>query len=126
MNGPNEQDKFFSQCLNGPLEDLLLWLQERPTFKVIQPDCSTGNTGLHLTALSEDDSRAKSELLIRNGANPWVRNDMSETPSHCAAKSGNLETLKQDGIRESLLEFHRQWYSSNIMSLVLIGKHSLE
>ena len=40
--------------------------------------------------------------------------------------TGNLETLKQDGIRESLLEFHRQWYSSNIMSLVLIGKHSLE
>ena len=40
--------------------------------------------------------------------------------------TGNLETLKQEGIRESLLDFHRQWYSSNIMSLVLISKHSLE
>ena len=40
--------------------------------------------------------------------------------------TGNLETLKQDGIRESLLDFHRQWYSSNIMNLVLISKHSLE
>ena len=39
---------------------------------------------------------------------------------------GNLESLKQDGIRESLLAFHRTWYSSNIMNLVLISKHSLE
>ena len=38
---------------------------------------------------------------------------------------GNLESLKQDGIRESLLGFHKKWYSSNIMNLVLIGKHSL-
>lgn len=41
---------------------------------------------------------------------------------HC----GNLESLKKDGVRESLLEFHRKWYSSNIMNLVLYGKHSLE
>ena len=39
---------------------------------------------------------------------------------------GSVETLKQDGIREALLTLHRTWYSSNIMSLVLIGKHSLE
>ena len=39
---------------------------------------------------------------------------------------GNLETLKQDGIREALLNFHKTWYSANIMNLVLIGKHSLE
>ena len=39
---------------------------------------------------------------------------------------GNLESLKQDGIRESLLNFHRTWYSSNIMNLVLYGKHSIE
>jgi len=39
---------------------------------------------------------------------------------------GNLESLKQDGIREALLGFHKNWYSSNIMNLVLYGKHSLE
>ena len=39
---------------------------------------------------------------------------------------GNLESLKQEGIRDSLLNFHKTWYSSNIMNLVLIGKHSLE
>ena len=39
---------------------------------------------------------------------------------------GNLESLKQEGIRESLLKFHKTWYSSNIMNLVIYGKHSLE
>ena len=39
---------------------------------------------------------------------------------------GNLESLKQDGIRESLLSFHKNWYSSNIMNVVLYGKHSVE
>ena len=38
--------------------------------------------------------RAKVELLIRNGANPLVRNDACETPAHNAAIAGNLETLK--------------------------------
>jgi insulysin len=39
---------------------------------------------------------------------------------------GNLESLKQDGIRESLLAFHKKWYSANIMELVVTGKHTLE
>jgi secreted Zn-dependent insulinase-like peptidase len=32
---------------------------------------------------------------------------------------GNLETLKQPGIREALLNFHKTWYSANIMRLVV-------
>jgi len=39
---------------------------------------------------------------------------------------GNLKSLKHEGIREALLEFHKKWYSSNIMNLVVAGKHSLE
>lgn len=39
---------------------------------------------------------------------------------------GNLESLKQDGVREVLLNFHKTWYSSNIMKLTMCGKHSLE
>ena len=41
---------------------------------------------------------------------------------HC----GNLKTLKQEGIREALLKYHQDWYSSNIMKLVVLGKHSIE
>lgn len=39
---------------------------------------------------------------------------------------GNIESLKQEGIRENLLKFHKTWYSSNIMKLVVSGKHSLD
>lgn len=39
---------------------------------------------------------------------------------------GNNDTLSQAGIRESLLDFHKKWYSSNIMTMVLTSKHSLE
>lgn len=39
---------------------------------------------------------------------------------------GNLESLKQEGIRENLLNFHKKWYSANIMKLCISGKHSIE
>mmetsp|Transcript_21921 Transcript_21921/g.21111 ORF Transcript_21921/g.21111 Transcript_21921/m.21111 type:complete len:174 (+) Transcript_21921:489-1010(+) len=39
---------------------------------------------------------------------------------------GNLETLKQDGIREALLDFHKKYYSSNIMKLVVSSKYEIE
>ena len=40
--------------------------------------------------------------------------------------TGNFETLQKPQIREELIKFHRNWYSSNIMSLVLLSSHSLE
>jgi insulysin len=39
---------------------------------------------------------------------------------------GNLESLKQDGVRDNLLKFHKTWYSSNIMNLAMVGKASLD
>ncbi|XP_065350637.1 insulin-degrading enzyme-like [Cloeon dipterum] len=45
---------------------------------------------------------------------------------------GNLQTLVEDpkkngiNVREALLKFHRDYYSSNIMSLVILGKDSLD
>ena len=39
---------------------------------------------------------------------------------------GSLETLQKDGIRENLLEFHKKYYSANIMHLVVTGKHTVE
>lgn len=54
-------------------------------------------------------------------------------PGHAYKKfgSGNKATLyeipKQQNIeiREELLKFHKEWYSSNIMSLAVIGKGSI-
>ena len=61
----------------------------------------------------------------------WRKFNLIQNIAHEESKlrrfiCGNLESLKQDGIRESLLEFHSTWYSSNIMNLVLYGKSSLE
>ncbi len=40
--------------------------------------------------------------------------------------TGNLDTLKIEGIRDHLLNFHNENYSSNIMTLSLVGNHSLD
>ena len=40
--------------------------------------------------------------------------------------TGGLETLQIPTIREDLLGFHERYYSSNIMNLVMVGKHSIE
>ncbi|CDW84143.1 insulin-degrading enzyme [Stylonychia lemnae] len=40
--------------------------------------------------------------------------------------TGGMETLKHEGIRDELLKFHEDYYSSNIMRLVLVGRDSLE
>ena len=39
---------------------------------------------------------------------------------------GSIDTLNKDGIRDNLLNFHKKYYSSNIMHLVITGKHSIE
>ena len=41
---------------------------------------------------------------------------------HC----GNKKSLKQPGIREALLKYHRDYYSSNIMKLCVYGNHKIE
>ena len=46
--------------------------------------------------------------------------------SMCRFLCGNAETLSQPGIRESLLAFHKKWYSSNIIALSVIGRFSIE
>jgi len=39
---------------------------------------------------------------------------------------GNLKSLSDPKIREALLDFHKKWYSANIMTLVICGKYDLE
>lgn len=40
--------------------------------------------------------------------------------------TGNLATLKKDGVVEALKEFHKKWYSSNIMNLVVYSNKELD
>jgi insulysin len=49
-------------------------------------------------------------------------------PNHPAHKfgTGNLETLKKYNIREVLLDFHKKYYSSNIMHLTILTNKDLD
>jgi insulysin len=40
--------------------------------------------------------------------------------------TGNLQTLNLPGIRDHLIKFHTQYYSSNIMTLCLVGNYQLD
>jgi insulysin len=40
--------------------------------------------------------------------------------------TGNLETLNKPNIRDALLDFHKKYYSSNLMSLVMLSPKPLE
>ena len=39
---------------------------------------------------------------------------------------GNLETLNFPDTRDYLLEFHKKYYSSNVMRLVVYGSQDIE
>ena len=43
----------------------------------------------------------------------------------CKYICGNKKTLNKPGVRDSLLEFHKKWYSSNIMTLSILGKFQI-
>jgi insulysin len=38
---------------------------------------------------------------------------------------GNKKTLEVEGMRNHLLEFHKTWYSANIMHLCILSNHSI-
>ncbi|KAG1681085.1 Insulin-degrading enzyme [Nymphon striatum] len=70
-------------------------------------------------------------------SDPWRSNQLEKSlsdPNHDFSKfhTGNIKTLdeipKSQGIcvREELLNFHKKWYSSNIMGLAVLGKENLD
>lgn len=40
--------------------------------------------------------------------------------------TGNLETLNKPGIRDALIQFYNRHYSANLMTLCLVGNHTLD
>jgi insulysin len=72
---------------------------------------------------SENKKNLQSDMwryyqLLQNESNP------ESTLNRFA--TGNLETLKKDGVVEALKEFHKKWYSANIMNLVVYANKSLD
>lgn len=72
-----------------------------------------------------------SEYNMSLQSDAWRMFMLQQTLSHEDSKlhrfnCGNIESLKRDGIRDQLLQFHKKWYSANIMKLVVVGKDSLD
>ena len=64
------------------------------------------------------DSRKLFQIFKSHAANPL---------SHYAKfQTGNLDTLSKPDIRDQLIKFHSNYYSSNLMGLCIYGKDSIE
>ncbi|XP_053623263.1 insulin-degrading enzyme [Plodia interpunctella] len=96
----------------------------------IAPLFTESATGRELSAVdSEHSKNAASDTWRLDQLNKSCAD--AKHPYHKFG-TGNRETLdtipKSKGIdvRKALLEFHQKWYSSNIMTLVVLGKESLD
>ncbi|XP_049883205.1 insulin-degrading enzyme [Pectinophora gossypiella] len=96
----------------------------------ISPLFTESATGRELSAVnSEHEKNTQSDTWRLDQLNKSTAN-----PAHPYHKfgTGNKETLetipkqKNIDVRKELLKFHKEWYSSNIMTLVVLGKESLD
>ncbi|CAG2108412.1 unnamed protein product [Medioppia subpectinata] len=88
------------------------------------------------SATDREINAVQSEYERGLSSDMWATNHLEKTlsdPNHDYNKFsiGNIESLKaipeEKGInvRQELLSFHNRWYSANIMSLVVLGKESI-
>ncbi len=71
-----------------------------------------------------------SEYAMNLQSDDWKRYQLQKSladPEHRYHKFciGNLETLKIEGIVDTLIKFYEETYSSNLMNLVVLGQQSL-
>ena len=55
-----------------------------------------------------------------------VRSSALKHTAYNRFSTGDLTTLKKNGIRDELLEFYQKFYSANMMKLVLYGKENID
>ena len=85
---------------------------------------------LNESSAEKEVKAVDSEYNMSLQSDEWRQFMLTQTLAHEDSllnrfNCGNAETLQQEGIRDVLLAFHKKWYSSNIMKLVVSGKHSL-
>ena len=87
-------DELVDYCLDGNVEGLGQYLSAGNFGKINHGDEKTGDSPLHLAAVSPLNSFQMSRLLLDFGANPCSLNNSLESPVHCAAKFGHVDTLR--------------------------------
>ena len=107
-----------------------LYINKRFAQFFISPTFSTSSVDREILAV---DSENQKNLQV----DPWRINQLDKStsrPDHPYSKfgTGNLNTLQTEpeklglSVREELLRFHKKYYSSNLMTLSLLGKESLD
>ncbi len=87
-------EKLVSFCVDGNADALETYLNGGNFGKINHSDDKTGDTVLHLASSSPTNSYPLCRLLLDFGANPCCLNNKLESPVHCAAKTGCVDTLK--------------------------------
>merc|ERR1719468_200162 len=96
----------------------------------ISPTFAEGSVNREILAV---DSENQKNLQV----DPWRMNQLDKSTcreDHAFSKfgTGNLDTLQTQpeklglNVREELIRFHTKYYSSNLMTLCLLGKESLD
>jgi insulysin len=77
--------------------------------------------------IHEVDSGYNNELLFASYRfDQILQNESAPTCAYNRPTTGNSKTLKKDGVVEALVDFHKKWYSSNIMNLCVVSDKSLD
>lgn len=66
----------------------------------------------------QNDYRRALQVMKYHGSN--------QDSNYSKFQTGNLDTLGKPGIRDALIEFHKNYYSSNLMNLCIVGNGPLE
>ncbi|XP_058058342.1 insulin-degrading enzyme [Anopheles bellator] len=118
--------KYYFDIVPDKLEDAL----DRFSQFFIAPLFNEGVTDREINAVNSEHEKNVSQDLWR--VKQVNKSLCKSTHAFNRFGTGNKQTLyehpRQKGInvREELMKFHSQWYSSNVMSLAVFGKESLD
>jgi len=111
-----DDTNYYFECSNEGFEGAL----DRLAQFFISPNFSESSSDREVQAVNSEFVQSKSSEYWHY---LFVSKDVANKESaYFHHDFGNLETLQKPGIREALLDFHKKWYSANIMTLTVVAK----
>lgn len=114
----SENTNFFFKVASGNFREALDIFSQF----FIKPLFLADSVDRELKAVDSEYNKNLQDDLWRNYQ--ILRNSLSPPFNHFGI--GNKATLEQEGIRDKVIEFYNKYYSSNLMTLVILGKESVE
>lgn len=114
----SENTNFFFKVASGNFQEALDIFSQF----FIKPLFLADSVERELKAVDSEYNKNLQDDMWRNYQ--ILRNSLSPPFNHFGI--GNKETLDQEGIRDKVIEFYAKYYSANLMTLVILGKESVE